>query len=197
MLTRLIDFLKTQGITALMTSMTSPESQETSDADISSLVDTWLLLRDIELSGERNRAMYVLKSRGMAHSNQIREFLLTDRGIDLTDVYLGTEGVLTGSARLSQEAREREEDLRRQQLLDGKQRELARKTEALEARITALRKEFEAEAEEARRVIGEEKAREEITRRNRERMGASRRADAGIDAGERPARPRRVQGGHR
>jgi circadian clock protein KaiC len=197
MLTRLIDFLKMQGITALMTSMTSPESQETSDADISSLVDTWLLLRDIELSGERNRAMYVLKSRGMAHSNQIREFLLTDRGIDLTDVYLGAEGVLTGSARLSQEAREREEDLRRQQLLDGKQRELARKTEALEARITALRKEFEAEAEEARRVIGEEKAREEITRRNRERMGASRRADAGIDAGERPARPRRVQGGHR
>ena len=197
MLTRLIDFLKMQGITALMTSMTSPESQETSDADISSLVDTWLLLRDIELSGERNRAMYVLKSRGMAHSNQIREFLLTDRGIDLTDVYLGAEGVLTGSARLSQEAREREEDLRRQQAVDGKQRELARKTEALEARITALRKEFDAEAEEARRVIGEEKAREEITRRNRERMGASRRADAGIDAGDRPARPRRVQEGRR
>jgi circadian clock protein KaiC len=194
MLTRLIDYLKMQGITAMLTSMTSGETGlENSDADISSLVDTWLLLRDIELNGERNRALYVLKSRGMAHSNQIREFKLTSEGIELTDVYLGGEGVLTGSARLAQEAREQADELRRLQEIDGRQRGLERKREALEARITALRKEFEAEAEEARRVIDEEKAREEITRRNRDRMGASRQAGAGGNSGERPARPRKVQ----
>ena len=194
MLTRLIDFLKMQGITAMLTTMTSAEpGLEDSDADISSLVDTWLLLRDIELSGERNRALYVLKSRGMAHSNQLREFKLTDHGIELTDVYLGAEGVLTGSARVAQEAREEASAVRRQQEVEGKQRELERKREALEARITALRKEFEAEAEEAGRVIGEEKSREEITRQDRQRMGTSRRAGAGASSGDRPARPRKVQ----
>jgi len=97
MLTRLIDFLKVQGITALLTNLISGEkAMETTDLKISSLVDTWLWLRDIELGGERNRALYILKSRGMAHSNQIREFVLTDRGIDLLDVYVGPEGVLTG-----------------------------------------------------------------------------------------------------
>jgi circadian clock protein KaiC len=108
MLTRLIDFLKVQNVTAFLTNLTGGgEELETTDAEISSLVDTWLLLRDIELNGERNRAMYVLKSRGMAHSNQIREFLLTDRGIDLIDPYLGPEGVLMGSARQAQQAREK------------------------------------------------------------------------------------------
>jgi circadian clock protein KaiC len=194
MLTRLIDFLKMQGITAMLTTMTSGETGvENSDADISSLVDTWLLLRDIELNGERNRALYVLKSRGMAHSNQLREFKLTDRGIELTDVYLGAEGVLTGSARLAQEAREQATALLRQQEIDGRQREVERKREALEARITALRKEFEAEVEEAKRVIGAEKTREEVTRQDRERMGTSRQVGAGGNPGDRPVRPRKVQ----
>ena len=194
MLTRLIDFLKMRGVTAMLTTMTSSEAGlESSDADISSLVDTWLLLRDIEINGERNRALYVLKSRGMAHSNQLREFRLTGHGIELSDVYLGAEGVLTGSARLAQEAREKASAVRRRQEIDGRQRELERKREALEARITALRKEFEAEAEEARRVIGEEEAREEVMRQDQERMGASRRAAAGRSSGERPARPRKVQ----
>jgi circadian clock protein KaiC len=174
MLTRLIDFVKGQQITAFLTSLTSAaESLEKTDVDVSSLVDTWLLLRDIELGGERNRAMYVLKSRGMAHSNQIREFLLTDQGIELADVYLGPEGVLTGSARQSQEARERAATLLRVQEVEGKQRELERKREALEARIAALRKEFEAEEEEAKRVIGQEKTREEVVRQDRERTGMS------------------------
>src|SRR5262249_55562667 len=89
MLTRLIDFLKVKGVTTFLTSMTSPGTDwEATDVNVSSLVDTWILLRDVELEGERNRAMYVLKSRGMAHSNQIREFLLTERGIQLEDVYL-------------------------------------------------------------------------------------------------------------
>ena len=102
-------------------------------------MDTWLLLRDLELGGERNRSLYILKSRGMAHSNQLREFLLTDRGVDLLDVYLGSEGVLTGSARLAQEAREKADALARQQEIERKQRELEREKRLLEAQIGALR----------------------------------------------------------
>jgi circadian clock protein KaiC len=116
MLTRLIDFLKLHQITAMFTSLTSGSSGtlEQTNIGISSLMDSWLLLRDIEANGERNRGLYVLKSRGMAHSNQIREFLLTDHGIDLADVYLGTEGVLTGTARLAQEARDKAAELERE-----------------------------------------------------------------------------------
>jgi circadian clock protein KaiC len=190
MLTRLIDALKARGITVLMTCITSrDESMEHTDADISSLADTWLLLRDIELGGERNRAMYVLKSRGMSHSNQIREFLMTERGIELVDAYLGPEGVLTGSARQAQEARERAAELRRKEEVEAKQRELERKREAMEARITALRKEFEADAEEAVRLISEEKARDEAMQNERARMGVSRKADVGTG----PARSRKLQ----
>jgi circadian clock protein KaiC len=193
MLMRLVDFLKTEQITALITCLTEKDrGLEQTDLKISSLVDTWLLLRDIELGGERNRAMYVLKSRGMFHSNQIREFLLTDHGIELADVYLGAEGVLTGSARLTQEAREKAAAVQRQEEVEAKQRELERKREALEARITALRKEFEAEQEESKRVIGQERARADVLVADRERMEKSRRADQGSrtadPAGSRKAR---------
>src|SRR5262245_40792552 len=173
MLTLLMDFLKSQKITALWTSLTA-ESKENTDVAISSLVDTWLLIRDIELDGERNRAIYVLKSRGMAHSNQIREFLLTDRGIELSDVYLGAGGVLTGTARKSQEARETAQALARQLEIETKRRELARKREVLEARISAMRGDFEAEREEMERIIGEHQDREEVLRQNRQRMAVIR-----------------------
>jgi circadian clock protein KaiC len=96
MFVRLIDFLKSQSITALMTALNGPDQSEETDLGVSSIVDTWLLLRDIELGGERNRGMYVLKSRGMAHSNQIREFLLTSDGIKLQDVCFSADGILTG-----------------------------------------------------------------------------------------------------
>ena len=113
-LTRLVDHLKMQGITALMTHLTHGKTEhERTDAEISSIVDTWLLLVTLESSGERNRGLYVLKSRGMGHSNQIREFLLTDHGVELVDVYAGSGGVLTGSARLTQEAQERAAELAR------------------------------------------------------------------------------------
>jgi len=177
MLTRLMDFLKSQKITAVWTSLTSSDKEETTEVGISSLVDTWLLLRDIELAGERNRAMYVLKSRGMVHSNQIREFLLTDHGIELTDVYLGPDGVLTGSARQSQEAKERAEALIREQQIEGRRREIDRKRQALEARIIAMRKEFEAEEVEAKRIIGEDLARDEVLRQDKQKMAASRHSD--------------------
>ena len=189
MLTRLIDFLKLQEITALLTNLTSgDEAPEKTDVDISSLVDTWLLLRDLELGGERNRVMYVLKSRGMAHSNQMREFLLTDRGVELQDVYIGAEGVLTGSARQAQEAKEKTAALLRQQEVEGKQRERERKQEALEARIAAMRKEFESEDEEAKRIIGQEHTSQQVVEQDREKMGRSRKSDTN----ETPARSRKT-----
>jgi len=178
MLIRLIDFLKQRGVTAFLTNLTSGgEALERTDVEISSIVDTWLFMRDIELNGERNRALYVLKSRGMAHSNQLREFLLTPEGVDLLDVYVGPEGVLTGSSRLSQETREKAEALLRQQEEGRRERDRTRKREALEARIAALRKEFEVEEKEAETSEGQNALREELMAANREAMSRSRKAD--------------------
>jgi circadian clock protein KaiC len=196
MVTRLIDFLKLQGITNFMTCLTSREVRiEATELDLSSFVDTWLLLRDLELGGERNRAMYILKSRGMAHSNQVREFLLTDRGIRLVEAYLGPEGVLTGSARQAQEARERAAALEREHEIESKQRSLERKRQALESKIAALRREFEAEAEEIRHLIGEEKSRTEELQSDRARMAVSRRSEGNAPGSEGPrqAGPRVVK----
>ena len=178
MMARLIDFLKVQGITALLTNLSSDkEGLEQTDLDVSSLVDTWLLLRDMECGGERNRVLFILKSRGMRHSNQLREFLLTDHGIDLLDVYLGAEGVLTGSARHAQEARENAASTAREMEIVAKERDLERRREALEGRIASLRNEFEAEEAEARRTIGRLQNNEEIIKQDRERMSVSRHAD--------------------
>jgi circadian clock protein KaiC len=185
MLIRLIDFLKHRGVTALLTNLTSGDNMalEKTDVEISSIVDTWLFVRDIELNGERNRAMYVLKSRGMAHSNQLREFLLTKDGVDLLDVYVGPEGVLTGSSRLSQEAREKAAELARQQEVERLERDRQRKREALEARILILRKEFELEEQEAEALNADEVSREKAIDKDREAMQRSRKADVSDGAG--------------
>lgn len=178
MIIRLIDFLKQREVTAFLTNLTSAgEALERTDTEISSIVDTWLFMRDIELAGERNRALYVLKSRGMAHSNQLREFLLTPQGIDLLDVYVGPEGVLTGSSRLSQEAREKAAALARQQEAERRDRDRTRKREVLEARIAALRKEFELEEAEAETSSAQDLSREQSVAENREAMSRSRKAD--------------------
>jgi circadian clock protein KaiC len=181
MLLRLVDFLKMKKITAFFTSLTSAgDNMEMSDVYVSSLIDTWLLLRDIEIGGERNRGLYVLKSRGMEHSNQIREFKLTNRGIELLDVYVGTDGVLTGSARLSQETKDKAEQLLRRQEIIRKQYGIERKREAMQANILLLKSEFEAEESEALKVIGIEKSRIERFTQDAEIMAKSRRGDANI-----------------
>lgn len=179
MLLRLVDFLKSRQITALFTSLSSPDMKtlEQTDVGISSIMDTWLLLRDIELGGERNRGLYILKSRGMAHSNQIREFVLTNSGIDIRDVYIGPEGVLTGSMRLAQEAREKAEKVSRQLEMESKQRNLTRKRAALEAQIAALRAEFEGEESEIARVLKQENQFVRQLRAEEIDMARSRQAD--------------------
>jgi len=178
MLIRLIDFLKQRQITAFLTNLTSGGAAlERTDVEISSIVDTWLFTRDIELDGERNRALYILKSRGTAHSNQLREFRLTGQGVDLLDVYVGPEGVLTGSSRLSMEAREQAAALARQQRADRSKRERARKREALEARIVALRKEFESEEDEEEVSGAEDVSREKLIVENRKTIARSRQSE--------------------
>ena len=142
MLLRLIDFLKSKGITAMFVNLAAGGTPaDATEAGVSSLIDTWLVLRDIEAGGERNRGLYVIKSRGMQHSNQIREFVITSNGIDLLDVYAGPDGVLTGSLRASQEAREQAAAVARGQLQERRQRELATRRAVLQAQIEALRQE--------------------------------------------------------
>jgi circadian clock protein KaiC len=162
MLMRLIDFLKTQQITGFFTALTSGRNKEIEETDvgISSLIDTWIFTRDVELNGERNRCIYVLKSRGMAHSNQVREFVMSKNGIRLLPVYVGSGTVLTGSARLSQEARERADNVLRQQTKEEQRRVLEGKRKALEAQIEAMRSEFAQEEAHVALVTRQEEQRE-------------------------------------
>ena len=178
MVTRLIDFLKSQGISSLFTSLThagNPLHQ--SEIAISSLMDAWLLLQDIEGNGERNRVLYVLKARGMAHSNQSREFLISHRGIDLVDAYIGPGGVLTGAARAAQSARDKAEALASEQEAARRQRELERKRAALERQIAALRSEYEAEEAELRRLGEQVATRTRVLTAERTELASLRRAD--------------------
>jgi len=178
MLTRLADFLKTKKISSMFTQLlSSGVTQGTDDMAVSSMIDTWLVLRDIEVGGERNRGLYIIKSRGMAHSNQVRECLLTDRGVELREVYVGAGGVLTGSARLAQEAQELASKLTRKQEIDRRQIELESKRRALDAQIAALRAEFEVREAEAMKIIAQEQAQAAQLLQERVEMGLSRSAD--------------------
>jgi circadian clock protein KaiC len=179
MVMRLLDLMKIYQCTTLFTSLIlSGALLEQSQVHIASLIDTWLLLRDIEIGGERNRAAYILKSRGMAHTNQIREFLLTDHGVELRDVYVGPSGVLTGSARLVQEAQEKAVQTLRIQEVESRQLELERKRNVLEAKIAALRAEFAVQEIDSKTIIGQEQAQEAQLAQERTDMGLSRKADA-------------------
>ncbi len=179
MMLRLVDYLKARQITTLLTNLNRNEGAlEHTELDISSTIDTWLLLRDMELNGERNRGLYILKSRGMSHSNQIREFLLTDNGILLTEVYLGPDGVLTGSARLAQEAKEMATAAQRNQEIERKRGELSRRQQALEAQIAVLQLQFQTDKEEMERDITTEQVYLEKLEQGRQEMAFSRKAES-------------------
>ena len=184
-LMRLIDFLKKQEITAIFTCLTSggeaDSAPEDSQIGVSSLMDTWLMLRNIEFTGERNRTIFVRKSRGMAHSNQVREFVLSDNGMDLVDVYLGGDRVLTGSARLTQQALEDAAAALRGQDHQRKLRQLAAKQKAIEAQIAALQAEAEAETEEVHFAITQETLLEKTTKINTDAMAQLRGGPQGAN----------------
>jgi len=178
MVMQLVDLLKMSQTTSLFTSLSlSSGALEQNQIAIASMFDTWLLVRDIEIGGERNRGMYILKSRGMAHSNQIREFLLTDHGVELRDVYVGPSGVLTGSARLVQEAQEQAALMTRNQEVERRQIELERKRTTLEAQVLALRAEFAVQEIASMKIIGQEQAEDAQLAQERMDMGLSRKAD--------------------
>jgi len=155
MLTRQVDFLKARGVTALFTSLSSSAEQTPADQQIASLIDTWLLVKTAEGNGELNRALSVLKSRGTAHSNQIREFFLTGNGVELADVYVGPQGVLTGSAREAQEAQERADETARLEDLEQLRAKLARRRESVEAQTATLWRELEDEADIVGRLLSQ------------------------------------------
>jgi circadian clock protein KaiC len=179
MLMRMIDMLKSSYITTLCTSLThGGHSLEQTEIAVTSLMDTWLLVRDIEYNGERTRGLYVLKSRGMAHSNQIREFLITDKGIDLTDVYVGQGMVLTGAARKVQEMKEAAEAAVRKEELERVKRELERKQLVMEAKINEIRSDFESAQEGLLASVKEQEMVEKVFASNRSVIAGMRKADA-------------------
>jgi circadian clock protein KaiC len=176
-LLRMVDLLKARGITALLTSLLHQNyvsSQQ--DLGMSSLMDSWVRLFNEEANGEMNRTLYVIKSRGMSHSNQVREYVMSDAGIGLVEPYIGPEGVLTGSARLIQASREQAARLRRRQEAERRQRDLARRREATDRQIAELRAALEAEEEEITLLHSEDAEREAALEQDRDAMHRHRNA---------------------
>jgi circadian clock protein KaiC len=176
MVARKIDLLKSREITTLVTALGQGEG--TSTETLSSLADTWLLLRNVETDGERNRLLFVLKSRGTAHSNQVREFVLTSHGVELVDVYVGAAGVLAGSARLAQQATERDAEVRQASDLDRRLRELRRNVVEREAHLVVVQDELDAERAEIDRIDLREGHQAADTEADRSAMATRRWADA-------------------
>ena len=178
MLTRLVDHLKGRQITTLFTSLTAADgSAEQTEIGVSSLMDAWIVLKDIQAEGERNHALTIVKSRGMAHSNQLREYRLTAKGLHLEDVYLGPQGALTGAARAAREAEEVETSLSRTEKIKRHKRQIERKRSVVEAQIAALRAGYEAEEEELKKNITEMEAREKAAAQQHARIASLRKAD--------------------
>jgi circadian clock protein KaiC len=178
MLVRMIDFLQEEQISVMFTALSlNTIVNEQTDEGVSSLVDSWILVRDIEFNGERNRGLYVMKSRGMKHSNQVREFIITSNGLKLVDVYLGPDGILTGSAREQQMLLEQTGEAIRHSAVTRKDREIIRKRKVLEAKIASLHTEFESVEDELNKVYLEEELKKEILRKNREEVIKIRRGE--------------------
>lgn len=180
MLLRLIDALKQRQITTILTCLTTGGgSLEATEVNVSSFVDTWILLRDVENNGERNRLLHVLKSRGMAHSNQVREMLLSSKGIALKPVYVGSDGTVLGSARVAQEATNRSEAIQRRHEVERLQSSLARQRDDASARIQAIRDELALQEGEIQKSIQQAEETESRRDESRREMSRSRYADAG------------------
>ena len=181
MVTRLIDGFKSRGITALFTSLTEgDQTPEFSAIGISSQMDVWLLLRNFESNGERNRGLYVLKARGLAHSNQVREFVLTSHGVELIDVYVGAAGMLTGSARIQQLARERSEAQSRKEEMQGRRTELKNRKEQVEAEIARLQLSFAIDEQHLLRDLRNMETRDRQIDLDRSEIGRARGAEPAV-----------------
>jgi circadian clock protein KaiC len=182
MMMRLIDYAKSLQITGMFTNLSNDTSAEAFSLEptqmaVSSLMDSWLILKNVEGNGERNRVFSIIKSRGMSHSNQLREFILSDKGIELLDLYKGTEGVLFGSARMAQQSREVSDRLLRNEEIERKQRELDSKRLVMENEIALLKAKFAREEDEMKTVIGQDVYREKATATAMKEISVQRKAD--------------------
>jgi circadian clock protein KaiC len=176
-LMRFIDGLKMEGITALFTCLIFGQHQDLTDMGVSSLMDTWLTVRDIESGGERNRGLYIVKSRGMAHSNQVREFMLSSDGVRLVDVYVGPGGVLTGAARLARESKDRQEEKERAEEIGRKQREFDIRKLSVEAQVAGMMADLSAQEKELEKIAREDAHRKARADRERAELARQRHAD--------------------
>jgi circadian clock protein KaiC len=174
-LIRLMDYLRKKNITGVFVNLVSGGAAlEATDIGISSLMDTWLLARDVEVAGERNRVLYVLKARGMAHSNQLREFLITSKGIKLQPAHLGQGAVLTGSARRSQEAREKADAQELDVELERQRLAFSHRQAQVESEIARLRAGLAAEQQDLHRSVSMRTVLLKQSDADREAMGRSR-----------------------
>ncbi len=182
MLMRLIDFAKSLQITGFFTSLSNDVDAgtygfEPTEMHVSSLMDAWLILKNVEGNGERNRAFSIIKVRGMAHSNQLREFVLSDKGIQLLDVYKGSEGVFFGSARMAQEGSEIDDRLRKNEEIERKKRELDGRRKLMENDIALLRERFAREEDEMKILIGQDISREKAVAKTKTGIAIQRQVD--------------------
>jgi circadian clock protein KaiC len=182
MLMRLIDYLKTLEITALFTNLSTDYgagayATEPTHMHVSSLMDAWLILKNVEGNGERNRVFSIIKARGLPHSNQIREFMLSDQGFEILDVYQGGEDVLFGTARVAQEARDRAEQLLKSDEIERKKRELEQKRRIMENEIAMIEERFAREEDELKILVDQERSRDTMTSGDTKELALMRRAD--------------------
>jgi circadian clock protein KaiC len=174
MLMHLIDWLKARQTTAIFTNLTHGLFHEPGQVTIGSFIDTWLVLGDLELGGERIRALQIKKARGIAHSNHMCELLLTDQGVKLLDGDVKPERVLTGSLRLALEVREQAAALNRQLEVERRQCYLEWRCQALEAQLARPPAQLGAEKQEPKLLITQEKATAEPLPKNREKKPRNR-----------------------
>jgi circadian clock protein KaiC len=176
-LMRFIDSLKMEGITTLFTCLIFGQHQDLTEIGVSSFMDTWITVQDIESGGERNRGLYVIKSRGMAHSNQVREFVLSSEGVRLVDVYVGPGGVLTGAARLTQESKDRQDEKERAEEIERKKREFEARKLSVEAQVAGMMAELSIRQEELKKAVEEEDERKRTLSRQSAEIARQRHAD--------------------
>jgi len=181
MLIRLIDYLQNKQITVMFTALNLNTSTSVqSDEGVSSLVDVWISVRDLESNGERNRALYIMKSRGMKHSNQVREFVITESGLRLVNVYLGPDGILIGSARESHQLDEITGEELRNYARNRRDIEIQRKRNVMESKIASIQEEFESLKDELGRSQQEEELKKKIMKKNRDDLTNKRNVTSAI-----------------
>lgn len=182
-LVRLADFLKMKGITAMFTELRS-SNEALQESIISSIVDTWIRLEDVESNGEKNRLIRIVKSRGMAHSNQLREFELRNEGVEIIDPYIGPAGILTGTARFAQQEKERAEEIARSAEMERLRRELESQRSAMDLQIGSLKADMALKEAALKKKIEGEVVRSKAVEATRRRIESIRLSSGGTKSGK-------------